>query len=65
VNHQYGCFNPLRDIVVPGNLLMAGQLANMAFHSNESSPYHNVSLINTTLFFAGKPSASASVQAGR
>jgi hypothetical protein len=28
-------------------------LANMAFHSDESSPYHDVSQINTTLFFAG------------
>jgi hypothetical protein len=61
-NLEYGCFNPLRDICVPGNTGQSPMLVGMAY-SDKKSPYYNTSLINTTLFFAGGWPAYAPVHA--
>jgi hypothetical protein len=51
-NMEYGCFNPLRDVVVPANVEGAGHLSHKAY-KNKTSPYYNTALVNITLFFAG------------
>jgi hypothetical protein len=55
-NMEYGCLNPLRDIVAPANMGESSLIAEETF-GNKSTPYHNVSKITTTLFFAGGCSA--------
>jgi hypothetical protein len=51
-NMEFGCYDPLRDIVVPANMGEAPQIAKETF-GNKTAPYHNISQITTTLFFAG------------
>ena len=51
-NVEFGCFNPLRDVVVPGFVVGALDYTAQSF-GNAESPYHNIALINTTFFFAG------------
>jgi hypothetical protein len=51
-NVNFGCFNPMRDVVAPGFVAGALDYTAQSF-GDPKSPYHNTSLINTTLFFAG------------
>ena len=63
-NMEYGCFNPLRDVVVPANVEGAGHLSYKAY-KNKTSPYYNTALVNITLFFAGGSRQPACLAGGR
>jgi hypothetical protein len=52
-NMEFGCYDPLRDIVAPANMGEAALIAKETFGNKSAAPYHNISRITTTLFFAG------------